>query len=149
MKTTFCAAIILIALLPTYAQDRPATATSHLKQLSDDNSQLTATALLLTYAGNVDGLLRDLVDEMRDISEQLEAGELTSPDAQALKLETARVTIARLEAISAIYDVLILSKDDHEEPGSAPRSDSPALAHIACRAKPTVSVKQLMQENAQ
>jgi hypothetical protein len=149
MKSTLQAAIILITLLPTYAQDRPATATTHLKQLSDGSNELTATALLLTYAGNVDGLLRDLVDQMRAISEQVEAGKLTPPDAEALKLETARVTIARLEAISAIYDVLILSKNDHEEPGSASPSDSPRVAYIALRAKPTVSVKQLMQENAQ
>jgi len=147
MKTIFCAAIILIALLPTYAQECPATPTAaHLKQVSDGSNELTSTALLLTYAGNVDGLLRDLVDQMREISEQVEAGELTPLDAQALKLETARVSIARLETISALYDLLIFPKDD--DAGFVSPSDYPA-AHIALRSKPTVSVKQLMQENAQ
>ena len=52
MKTTFCAAIILIALLPTHAQECPATPTAgHSKQVSDGSNELTATALLLTYAG--------------------------------------------------------------------------------------------------
>ena len=148
MKYTLYSAIILIALLPTCAQERPATTPAvQLKHLSDSSNELTATALLFTYAANVNGLLRDLVDQMRAISEQVEAGELTALDAQALKLETARVTIARLETISAVYDLLIFPKDDNAE--SASPSDFPRVAHTALRIRPTVSVKELMQESDQ
>jgi len=162
MKCPFCVAIVVIALLPTYAQHYPATINAvQLKHISDStttsgasdaqSNELIATSLLRMYAGDVDGLLRDLVDQMRAISEQVEAGEISALEAQALKLETARVTIARLETISAIYDLLILTRDDGQESSSAPSGDctKPALAHIVCRAKPTVSVRELLEESTQ
>lgn len=110
---------------------------------SDD---LTSADLLLAYVENVEGLLRDLADRMRSISEQVEAGELTPLQAQAMKLETARGMIGRLETISAVYEAVIFPREDPD----VPRDDSSEAPHrVGLQTNLTVSVDDLLRETAQ
>jgi hypothetical protein len=110
-------------------------------------NQLTAGDLLAGYAATVDGLLRNVAEQMRLISEQVDAGDLSPLEALALKLETARAMIARLETVSAVYDSMILSGDDSDDDGIVP-GDSAALtaARVALRHCRTISVKELLRE---
>lgn len=84
------------------------------------------------------------------ISEQVEAGELTPIEAQALKLAMARITIARLEALSAVYEAMISLNNDGAKqlvlPGD---STDPQTARTRFRAKPTISVEELRKEGGQ
>jgi hypothetical protein len=159
MKHVFYCAIVTLALAPSHAQrsDAVTANASNGAQSSCRNGALlvtdaktdhpTATDLLLSYAANVDRLLRDGADRMRLISEEVEAGDLTPLGAMALKLETARAMIARLETISALYESAIFSGDDSEDDGAAP-GDSPTTAavRVALRNNRTISVKELLGE---
>ena len=159
MKYLLHCAIVALALIPLHAQ-RGDAITGHASNVAqgscrngnfldaDAETKLpTATDLLRGYAANVDQLLRDGADRMRLISEKVEAGDLPPLMAMALKLETARAMIARLETISAVYESAIFSGDDSEDDEAIP-ADSPATAavRIALRGKRTISVKELLRE---
>jgi len=159
MKYVFYCAIVALALAPSHAQTGDAiTANASsaaqgscrngaLRMADPETSQPTATDLLLGYAANVDRVLRDGADQMRRISEDVEARDLPPLVAMALKLETARAMIARLETISAVYESAVFSGDDSQDDGVVP-GDSPATAavRIALRSKRTISVKELLGE---
>jgi len=159
MKYLFYCAIVALALIPSQAQ-RGDAITEHASNAAQgscrngaflagdaESNHPTATDLLRGYAANVDQLLRDGADRMRLISEKVEAGDLPPLMAMALKLETARAMIARLETISAVYESAIFSDDDGEDDDAIP-DDSPATAavRIALRGKRTISVKELLRE---
>jgi len=115
-----------------------------------DSRDSMATELLLIYIANVDGLLRDLADKMRSIAEQVEARELTPLQAQALKLETARSVLGRLETLSAVYDAVLFYRhentDTQSSQGYARSSTSPTLP---VPTNSTVSLRELTEEGKQ
>jgi hypothetical protein len=85
---------------------------------------------------------------MRVISEQVDSGDLNPLEALALKLETARAMIARLETISAVYDSAILSGDDQDDDELVPGNSSGATAErVALRRGRTISVGELLRQN--
>ena len=159
MKYLFYCAIVALALIPLHAQrgDAITEQASNVAQGSCRNGAFlaadaetnhpTATDLLRGYAATVDQLLRDGADQMRLISEKVEAGDLPPLMAMALKLETARAMIARLETISAVYESAMFSDDDGGDDEAVP-ADSPATAavRIALRSQRTISVKELLRE---
>jgi hypothetical protein len=158
MKYLLYCAIVALALIPLHAQ-RGDAITEHASNVAqgscenraflagDETNHPTANDLLRGYAANVDQLLRDGADQMRLISEKVEAGDLPPLMAMALKLETARAMIARLETISAVYESAIFADDDGDDDEAVP-ADSPATAavRIALRSKRTISVKELLRE---
>jgi hypothetical protein len=159
MKSLFYCAIVAVALIPSQAQ-RSDAITEHESSAAqgscrngtflagdEESNHPTATDLLRGYAASVDQLLRDGADQMRLISEKVEAGDLQPLMAMALKLETARAMIARLETISAVYESAIFSADDSEDDEALP-ADSPATAavRIALRRQRTISVRELLRE---
>lgn len=106
MKFSLPIFVTFIALIAAHAQTdeaaaKPADHCTPVHVTATSGDDVLSAGLLFTYVANVDGLLRDLADRMRSISEQAEAGELTSVQAQAMKLETAREMIGRLETMSA------------------------------------------------
>jgi len=164
MKYVFYFAIVILALTRIHAQQGNATATNASKVAHDSSSpgallvsdretnQATSAELLLGYAATVDRLLRNVADQMRLISEEVDLGELNPLEALALKLETTRAMIARLETVSAVYDAVILSSDDADDsdnrddevvPGN---SSAATVARIALRRSRTISVKELLRE---
>ena len=169
MKYVFYTLIALIAWLPAIAQPAstttrkpvaaqapPATQSAPLLAQNSDSGiasspddmegeQSQPARLLVGYALNVDGLLLGLDNQMRTVSEKVEAGELTQLEAVVLKLELTRAMIARLETVSAVYDSLIF-RDAGGEAENAPADHTtvPVL-----QIKRTISVQELMQENAQ
>jgi hypothetical protein len=159
MKYVLYFAIMVLAVTQTHAQQGDATRanTSQVAPSSCSGgkfvaadvptNQLTSGDLLAGYAATVDGLLRNVAEQMRLISEQVDAGDLALLEALALKLETARAMIARLETISAVYDSMILSGDASDDGGVVP-GDSAAVtaARVALRRSRTISVKQLLRE---
>jgi hypothetical protein len=121
MKSGIWMSLLCLAMIPAYAQsalsqDRPTTGETAATQSPD-------------YADRVDGLLRDIHATLQEISGRVEAGEITPDQGRALKLAATRAMIARLEAVSAVYDARIESKDNNE--------------HAA-----TVSVEELRRETA-
>ncbi len=101
MKTTLYIILVCLAIVPAYAQNAP----SQNNNASDE----TASLLLHDYADRVNGLLRDVHANLRQISEGMEAGALTAQQERELKLDAARAMIARLETLSAVYDHKIRS----------------------------------------
>jgi hypothetical protein len=101
MKNTLYIILVCLAIVPAYAQNEP----SENNNASDE----TASILLHDYADRVNGLLRDVHANLRQISERVESGALTPQQAQQLKLDVTRAMIARLETISAVYDHKIAS----------------------------------------
>src|ERR1700687_1848115 len=101
MKNTLHIILVCLAIVPAYAQNAP----SQNNNASDE----TASILLHDYADRVNGLLRDVHANLRQISERVESGALTPQQAQQLKLDVTRAMIARLETISAVYDHKIAS----------------------------------------
>ena len=63
---------------------------------------------------------------------------LSQQDTSSMKLAATRATVARLEAISAVYDSQLLSSNDDDV-----NSDNAALM---LRLKRTVSVKEFQRE---
>jgi hypothetical protein len=119
----------------------------HVSSTSHDDS--VSAELLLSYVAKVDALLRDLAEELRAISEEVEAGELTPAQAQELKLETSREMIARLETISAVYEAIIFSGKDPKAPVNPGDRSSEASRDIGLQMDRTVSIDELLTETAQ
>jgi hypothetical protein len=101
MKNILHIILVCLAVVPAYAQNAP----SQNKNASDE----TASILLHDYADRVNGLLRDVHANLRQISERMESGALTAEQERELKLDAARAMIARLETLSAVYDHKISS----------------------------------------
>jgi hypothetical protein len=101
MKNTLYIILVCLAIIPAHAQDAP----SQNNNASDE----TASILLHDYADRVNGLLRDVHANLRQISERMESGALTAQQERELKLDAARAMIARLETISAVYNHKIAS----------------------------------------
>ncbi len=97
MNNTTLLALIILSILPASAQRAPS--------LDCFTKTDTAIASSQDYASRVDGLLRDIHASLQDISERAEAGQLTPEQAQRLKLAATRDMIARLDTLSAVYDV--------------------------------------------
>jgi len=96
MKYVFYSGIVLMAVLPAQAQQAPATTDPCILQQKSDSSapgpsvemvsdEAKPAELLVGYALNVDGLLLGLGEELRTVSEKVEAGELTQLEAVVLK----------------------------------------------------------------
>lgn len=161
MRYVFYLAIVILTLTQIHAQQTDAITTNAAKAahgscsdvafLATDaqTNQLTTSDLLVGYAANVDGLLRNVADRMRLISEEVDSGELSPLEAIALKLETARAMIARLETISAVYDSVILSSDDGDEDDDFVPGDSSAAvaARVALRRGRSISVEKLRRQS--
>jgi hypothetical protein len=140
MKNTVFLALMILAVLPASAQ----TAASPNCSVNSE----TMAALAADYASRVDGLLRDAHANLQRISEDVEAGNVTSEQAQALKLAATRDMISRLDAISAVYDARFNAHNgvDCGSQGSADatgKTSNPALKTNA-----TVSVAELKREAA-
>lgn len=101
MKNTQYIILICLAIIPAYAQNAPSQ--------NNNTSDETASILLHNYADRVNGLLRDVHANLRQISERMESGALTPQQERELKLDAARAMIARLETLSAVYDHKIAS----------------------------------------
>lgn len=101
MKNTLYIILVCLTIVPAYAQDAP----SQNSNASDE----TDSILLHDYADRVNGLLRDVHANLRQISERMESGALTAQQERELKLDAARAMIARLETLSAVYDYKIPS----------------------------------------
>jgi hypothetical protein len=101
MKNTLYIILICLAIIPAYAQNAPSQ--------NNNTSDETASILLHNYADRVNGLLRDVHANLRQISERMESGALTPQQERELKLDAARAMIARLETLSAVYDHKIAS----------------------------------------
>jgi hypothetical protein len=161
MRYVLYLAIVILTLTQIHAQQADAIAANESKAahrscsggpfLATDakTNQLTPSDLLVVYAANVDGLLRNVADRMRLISEEVDSGELNPLEAIALKLETARAMIARLETISAVYDSIILSSDDEDEDGDFVQGDSSAAlaTRVAVRRGRSISVENLLRQS--
>jgi hypothetical protein len=100
-NTLYIIILVCLAIVSAYAQNAP----SQNNNASDE----TASILLHDYADRVNGLLRDVHANLRQISERMESGALTAQQERELKLGAARAMIARLETISAVYDHKIAS----------------------------------------
>jgi hypothetical protein len=161
MKCVLNVAIVFLALPSLYAQDEASAskeapnfthpvATAISAFADPEENSVTTAQIVFSYAANIDGLLRDVADRMRNISEQVEAGELTPLEAQALKLETAQAMIARLETFSAVYDSMLLF--DNEKVGGVLSSygDITRLTPgvVLERNWPTVNVRDLITESS-
>lgn len=155
MKFSLPIIVTFVALIAAHAQTDEAAAPMptltadyctlvHVSATSGDD--LLSAELLFSYVANVDGLLRDLADRMRFISEQVEAGELTPVQAQAMQLETSKEMIGRLQRISAVYEVIIFSGEDLEAPTGG---SSEASRGLGLQTNLTVSVDELLREAAQ
>jgi len=141
MKNEMCLALIILAILPAYAQK----ATS--PNCSADGEPVTVLAQ--DYAARVDGLLQNVHASLQKISERMEAGSLTPPQAQELKLAATRDAIARLDALSAVYDVRLHSKDNLvSETESAGHVSADKAEQSTPNASGTVSVEELKREAA-
>ena len=142
MKNEMCLALIILAILPAYAQK----ATS--PNCSADGEPVTVLAQ--DYAARVDGLLQNVHASLQKISERMEAGSLTPPQAQELKLAATRDAIARLDTLSAVYDVRLHSKDDlvSESESAGHVSAADKAKHSTPNASGTVSVEELRREAA-
>ena len=141
MKNEMCLALIILAILPAYAQK----ATS--PNCSADGEPVTVLAQ--DYAARVDGLLQNVHASLQKISERMEAGSLTPPQAQELKLAATRDAIARLDALSAVYDVRLHSKDNLvSETESAGHVSADKAEQSTPNASGTVSVEELRREAA-
>jgi hypothetical protein len=103
VKNEMCLALIMLAILPAAAQK----AASQSCSMNDES----VTEPTQDYAICVDGLLRDVHASLQNISERMEAGDLTEEQAQKLKLAATRDMISRLDAISAVYDARLDLKD--------------------------------------
>jgi hypothetical protein len=101
MKNTLYIILVCLAIVPAFAQNAP----SQNNNASDE----TASMLLQDYADRVNGLLRDVHANLRQISERMESGDLTEQQERKLKLDATRTMIARLETLSAVYDHKIAS----------------------------------------
>jgi hypothetical protein len=101
MKNTLYIILVCLAIVPAFAQNAP----SQNNNASDE----TASMLLQDYADRVNGLLRDVHADLRQISERMESGDLTEQQERKLKLDATRTMIARLETLSAVYDHKIAS----------------------------------------
>jgi len=159
MKYVFYFAIVILVSSRIHAQqaDPATTGPSKVTHISCSGGafaatdsrthQLTTGDLLAGYAATVDGLLRNVADQMRIISANVESGDLNPMEALALKLETARAMIARLETISAVYDAVILSGADGDDDEPTPGNSSPATAaSVALRRGRTISVGELLRQ---
>lgn len=131
MKNTVFLALMIIAAFPASAQK---AASPNCSVNSETVNSETMTALAAEYAARVDGLLRDAHASLQNISEDAEAGNLTSEEAQKLKLAVTRNMISRLDAISAVYDVRL--------------NDANKTSRAALNASGTVSVEELKRETA-
>jgi hypothetical protein len=142
MKNEMCLALIILAILPAYAQK----ATSPSCPADGE----PVTVLAQDYAARVDGLLQDVHASLQKISERMEAGSLTPPQAQELKLAATRDAIARLDTLSAVYDARLQSKDnlggETESAGHVFAADK--AEHTIPNARGTVSVEELRREAA-
>ena len=101
MNNTLYIVLVCLAIVPAYAQDA--------SRQNNNASDETASILLHDYADRVNGLLRDVHANLRQISERTESGALTAQQERELKLDAARAIIARLETLSAVYDYKIPS----------------------------------------
>jgi len=142
MKNEMCVALIILAICPAYGQK----ATS--RSCPGDGEPVTVLAQ--DYAARVDGLLQDVHASLQEISERMEAGSLTPEQAQELKLAATRDAIARLDTLSAVYDVRLHSKDnlvsETESAGHVSAADK--AEHSTPSARGTVSVEELRREAA-
>jgi len=96
MKNALYIILVCLAIVPAHAQNAPSQ--------NNNGSDETAFILLHDYADRVNGLLRDVHANLRQISERTKAGALTAQQERELKLDAARAMIARLETLSAVYD---------------------------------------------
>ena len=101
MKNTLYIILVCLAIVPAFAQNAPSQ--------NNNASGETASMLLQDYADRVNGLLRDVHANLRQISERMESGDLTEQQERKLKLDATRTMIARLETLSAVYDHKIAS----------------------------------------
>lgn len=158
MKFAIYAIVAVLAVIPTCAQTATRTHNPTIPaqvgqagtapRLADgENEQAVAAELLQNYARCVDGLLLDLANRLRGISERMEAGQLTAEEGDILKLAATRAMIARLETISAVFDALVAAKDDEQESGSGKDSGGDASAPTVRRAERTVSDTEIRQES--
>jgi len=159
MKYAFFLAIVILSMTRVHSQQGNPAGTSPSRpahgscsgnaflSTSVQSNQLTTGDLLAGYVATVDGLLRNVADQMRVISEEVDSGDLNPLEAIALKLETARAMIARLETISALYDAAILSGDDGDDDEVLPgNSSAVTAARVALRRARTISVEELRRE---
>ena len=72
IKNGIYVALICFVVIPTYAQN--------LTTYGETNIAATSTPVQ-DYAGEVNGLLRDIHARLQEISERVEAGELTAQQA--------------------------------------------------------------------
>jgi len=141
MKNQMCLALIILAVLPAAAQK---TASPHCAANAE-----AVTALTQDYAARVDGLLREVHAGLQSISEDLEAGRLTTEQAERLKLAVTRDMISRLDAVAAIYKAQLDLKDNvgaKSISGKESASDCDNMVHGHTNG--TVSVEQLKREAA-
>lgn len=143
MKTQVCLALIILAVLPVSAQ-RAASP-------NGSGNGDAAIALAQDYAARVDGLLREVHTSLRNISESLEAGRLTPEQAGELKLVATRDMIARLDAISAVYEARLDAKAKADAKTGSVASNASAeeeSTHATVNSTLTVSVEELKREAA-
>ncbi len=142
MRNDMCVALIILAIFPAYGQKAAST--------SYPADGEPVTVLARDYAARVDGLLQDVHASLQKISERMEAGSLTPEQAQELKLAATRDAIARLDTLSAVYDVRLHSKDnlvsETESAGHVSAGDK--AEHFTPNANGTVSVEELRREAA-
>ncbi len=141
MKNTMCLALIILAVLPAYAQEAAGpNCPAHGE---------TLTALAREYAARIDGLLREVHASQQNISAEVEAGRLTEEQARNLKLAATRDMISRLDTLSAVYDVRLSQKKAAQaESQPVAAIDGAADKLAALNANSTVSVEELKQEAA-
>lgn len=143
MKNTLFLALVILAILAASAQKAGSPNWS-----ANGNA---VTALAQDYAARVDGLLRGVHASLQNISEGLAAGRLTLEQAQKLKLAATRHMISRLDAIAAIYDVRLHSKDNvgtNPESGAVDASATDKAVRAKLHTNNTVSVEELRREAA-
>jgi hypothetical protein len=130
MKNTMCLALIIMAILPASAQKAGG---QECFAIANAIAQVTHD-----YAAQVDGVLRDVHARLEKISAQVAAGRLTSEHGQELKLAATRDAISRLDALAAVYDARLQSKE----------SSGMKTGPVVRAASSTVSVEELKLERA-
>ena len=154
MKLAICVCILVFAPILGHAQvtataNKPHESTTLVGHESSrssdaDNQQSLTAALLHSYATSVNDLLSNLAIQLQAISQHAAAGELTQQNALLLKFAATQTAIARLEALSAVYDSQLVSKADDNNDGDGLDSSGSTLSML--RLKGTVTVKELQRE---
>jgi hypothetical protein len=137
MKNTMFLALMVLATLPAAAQEAANSKCSV-------NSE-TTTTLGEEYAASIDGLLRDAHASLQKISEAVEAESMSTERAQKLKLAVTRDIISRLDALSAVYEARLDSKERGDRGPLENASATRKPAHAALTG--TISVDELKRES--